>query len=68
MNLRQTRKLVRWLHLVGAGLIGAFVYSPWSDVAWFAALVKWGVIPLLTLSGLWMWQGHKLRAKPPAES
>ena len=36
--------------------------------AWFAALVKWGVIPLLTLSGLWMWQGHKLRAKPPAES
>ena len=62
MNARATRSLVRWLHLLGAALIGTFIYSPWDDVAWFAALVKWGVVPVLTLSGLWMWQGHKLRA------
>ncbi len=64
MNTRKTRSIVRWLHLIGAALIGTFVYSPWGDVVWFASLVKWGVIPLLTISGLWMWQGHRLRSRP----
>ena len=59
MSARQTRSVLRWLHLLGAAAIGTYVYSPWAEIAWFAAAVKWGVIPLLSISGLWMWQGHR---------
>lgn len=53
---RTLRTLSRALHLVGSALIGAYVYSPLGDLSWFTALMQFGVIPLLALSGLVMWQ------------
>ena len=64
MSTRRTRTALRWLHLLGAALIGTYVYSPWDDIAWYAMLVEWGVIPLLVVSGLWMWLGHRLKPGP----
>jgi uncharacterized iron-regulated membrane protein len=52
----------RIIHLVGAALIGTFVYGPWSNIAWFVALMQFGVIPLLTLSGFVMWQQARVLA------
>jgi hypothetical protein len=60
MTARTTRQLLRGLHLAGAALVGTYVYAPWQDVAWFALLVKAVVVPGLTVSGLWMWLGHRI--------
>ncbi len=58
MNQRQ---LTRIIHLIGSALIGTYVYSPWKDLVWFTLITQVIVIPLLALSGLWLWQGHRLR-------
>ena len=54
------RATLRTLHLIGAGLIGTYVYSPWHDVAWFALLNQVLVVPALALSGVWLWRGQRL--------
>jgi hypothetical protein len=56
MSGKQLRLLLRIIHVVGAVLICTFVYSPWSSLPWFLSLMQFVVIPVLTLSGVVMWQ------------
>ena len=62
MSGKSSRGALRTLHILGAASIGTYVYSPWSDIAWFA-LMNQVVVPALAISGLWMWLGHRLRRK-----
>lgn len=57
----QERNLMRWIHLLGSVAIGTFVYSPWRNEPGFVLSMRVLVIPLLTLTGLWMWQGSRLK-------
>jgi hypothetical protein len=50
------RNMLRMLHLVVAGLIGTYLYSPLGDVEWFANLVRLSFLPALLVTGLSMWQ------------
>lgn len=50
------RKLIRIIHLVGAAAIGAYVYSPYGELEWFTRAMQIGGIPILTISGLWLWK------------
>jgi hypothetical protein len=52
---------MRWVHLIGSVAIGTFVYSPWRDQAEFLLLMRGLVIPILIFTGLWMWQGHRMK-------
>lgn len=61
MNAAQQRKLLRYLHLVVGGLIGTYIYSPWGSDPTFALVVKVGILPVLGMSGLLMWQQARLR-------
>lgn len=63
MKAAQQRSLMRWIHLIGAAAIGTYVYAPWRDMLWFTLLMQIIILPSLTLTGLWMWQGHRLRKK-----
>lgn len=56
MTALKKRKANRLLHLIGAGLIGIYVYSPWAEIQWFDLLIKGVIIPLLLISGLMMWK------------
>ena len=54
-------KLLRNLHLAASPFIGAFVYSGAlraNDT--FAALVQWGVFPLMAAGGLALWLSPRL--------
>jgi hypothetical protein len=57
----QERNLMRWIHLFGSVAIGTFVYSPWRNEPMFVLSMQILAIPTLTLTGLWMWQGHRLK-------
>ena len=50
------RNTLHIIHLIVAGLVGAYIYSPLGDIAWFANLVRVSVLPALAISGLAMWQ------------
>ena len=56
MTALKKRKANRLLHLIGACLIGIYVYSPWAEIQWFDLLIKGVIIPLLLISGLMMWK------------
>lgn len=53
---KSLRNILRVTHLVVAGLVGAYLYSPLGDVEWYVSLVRASVIPVLLITGLSMWQ------------
>jgi hypothetical protein len=55
------RKISRWIHVVfGMPVIG-YIYSPFEDIHYYARSVRYFFLPVLLVSGLWMWKGHLLR-------
>ena len=50
------RDSLRLIHILMAGLVGAYLYSPLSDVVWFVGLVKATVLPVFLITGLSMWK------------
>ena len=55
------RSIFRWIHIVfGIPVIG-YVYSPFKELPNYAPVVRYVALPVIALSGLWMWKGHLLR-------
>jgi predicted tellurium resistance membrane protein TerC len=51
------RSILRWIHLVfGIPIIG-YVYSPFAELPNYAPVVRYVSIPVLILSGFWMYAG-----------
>jgi hypothetical protein len=55
------RSIVRCIHLVLSIPILGYIYSPFAVLPTYAPRVRFVVVPLMLLSGLWMWKGHVLR-------
>jgi hypothetical protein len=55
------RSIVRCIHLVFSIPILGYIYSPFEQLPTYAPRVRFVVVPLMLLSGLWMWKGHVLR-------
>jgi hypothetical protein len=52
------RSIVRWIHIVlGIPIIG-YIYSPFDQIPNYAPVTRFVFVPVLVLSGLWMWKGH----------
>jgi len=55
------RSIARWIHIVFSIPILGYVYSPFAELPSYAPVVRFVAIPMLALTGLWMWKGHLLR-------
>ena len=55
------RTILRWIHIIFAIPIAGYVYSPFEELPNYAPVVRFVSIPVLVLTGLWMWKGHVLR-------
>jgi len=55
------RSIVRWIHIVFSIPILGYIYSPFEEIPKYAARVRFVVVPVMLLSGFWMWKGHLLR-------
>jgi hypothetical protein len=66
----RSRTIFRWIHLIFAIPIIGYVYSPFDEIPNYAPLVRFIFVPILVLSGLWMWKGHVVRRliwrRPPS--
>jgi hypothetical protein len=52
------RIIFRWIHILfGLPIIG-YVYGPQAEVQQYAPMFRYVFMPVLLLSGLWMWKGH----------
>ena len=55
------RSVFRWIHIVFSIPILGYIYSPFEEIPKYAARVRFVVVPVMVLSGFWMWKGHFLR-------
>ena len=61
MNPSTTRTIFRWIHLILAIPILGYIYSPFDKIPQYAPLTRYVFVPVIVLSGLWMWKGHVVR-------
>lgn len=55
------RPIVRWVHIIFSIPVLGYIYSPFDEIPKYAARVRFVVVPVMLLSGLWMWKGHLVR-------
>lgn len=61
MNASTQRNILRWLHILASIPIAGYIYGPVAGIPRAAFAVKWVIVPIVALSGLWMWKGHRLK-------
>ena len=57
MSNATKRSILRWIHLIVAIPIIGYVYSPFAELPNYAPVVRFVSIPVLILSGFWMYAG-----------
>ena len=61
MNTATQRSIFRWIHLIVSIPILGYIYSPFEKLPDYAPATRFVFLPIMVLSGLWMWKGHVLR-------
>ena len=61
MNPCISRSILRWIHLFFSIPIIGYIYSPFEQLPNYAPLVRNVAVPVIFLTGLWMWKGHVVR-------
>jgi hypothetical protein len=61
VNRGITRSIFRWIHLVFSIPILGYIYSPFDKIPSYAPATRFVFVPVMILSGLWMWKGHVVR-------
>jgi hypothetical protein len=55
------RTIVRTIHLVLSIPILGYIYSLFEKLPGYAPATRFVFLPVMVVSGLWMWKGHVLR-------
>lgn len=58
MNTGLQRTILRWIHILFGLPIVGYIYGPVEEVAQYAPLFRYVFMPVILLSGLWMWKGY----------
>src|SRR5882762_993124 len=57
MSNATKRAILRWIHLILAIPILGYVYSPFAELPNYAPVARFVSVPVLILSGFWMYAG-----------
>jgi len=58
MTQKTVRTIVRWIHIICSIPIIGYVYSPFEEIPQYAPPTRFLFLPMLAVTGLWMWKGH----------
>lgn len=61
MSAAMERKIIRWIHIILSIPILGYVYGPVAQIEEAARAVRWVFLPVIVLSGLWLWKGHVVK-------
>lgn len=56
MKEAKLRKILRWMHIILGLVIMCYIYSPFHQNVLFQIIMKFIIIPVITISGIWIWQ------------
>jgi hypothetical protein len=51
------RSILRWIHIVFSIPILGYIYSPFAEIPNYAPIVRGVFVPVMILSGFWMYSG-----------
>jgi hypothetical protein len=51
----------RTIHIVCSIPIVGYIYSPFDQIPNYAPATRFVFLPIMVLTGLWMWKGHLVR-------
>ena len=51
------RSILRWIHIVFSIPILGYIYSPFEEIPNYASTVRVVFVPVMLLSGFWMYSG-----------
>jgi len=61
MNPGTKRAIFRWIHLIfGLALLG-YIYGPPEETVQYLSFFRYFYVPVILLSGFWMWKGDTIR-------
>jgi len=55
------RSILRLIHIIVAIPILGYIYSPFEKLPDYAPLTRFVFLPVMVVTGLWMWKGHVVR-------
>ena len=55
------RSIFRWIHIIFGIPILGYIYDSPTDTPNYAWAIRCVFLPVLLISGLWMWKGHVVR-------
>jgi hypothetical protein len=61
MKASTERKVIRWIHIILSIPIIGYIYGPVAEIPEAARAVRFVFLPIIILSGLWLWKGQWLR-------
>jgi len=61
MTAKTERLFLRWVHTLLSLPILGFIYGPVADNPRAAFATRYVFVPVVVLSGFWMWKGHVVR-------
>jgi hypothetical protein len=61
INRGTARAVFRSIHIIFAIPIIGYIYSPFDKLSMYAFRTRFVFVPIMVLSGLWMWKGHVVR-------
>ena len=57
MNAATKRSILRWIHIIFAIPVLGYIYGEPSEVQQYAAAARFVFVPVMILSGYWMYSG-----------
>lgn len=63
MKAATERKIIRWMHIILSIPILGYIYGPVSTIPRAANMVRFVILPVVVISGLWLWKGHWVKKK-----
>jgi hypothetical protein len=61
VNRGIARSIFRLIHLIFSIPILGYIYSPFEKIPNYAPATRFVFVPVMVLTGLWMWKGHVVR-------
>lgn len=61
MNHSTKRSIIRWIHIIFALPIVGYIYGPASEVEQYAHFHRYIFVPVVILTGFWMWKGDSIQ-------
>jgi hypothetical protein len=63
MNAATKRSILRWIHIIFALPLIGFVYGPAAEVEQYRPNFQFIFLPIVILTGFWMWKGEAIRRR-----